>query len=104
MKILIAGLGSIGRRHLRNLIALGEEEIILYHTGQSTLPEEELAGFQIYDDLDSALGSNPTAVIVATPTAKHLDIAIVGTGRVSSFDRKTSFPFAGRSARIPEYR
>jgi Trk K+ transport system NAD-binding subunit len=25
MKILIAGLGSIGRRHLHNLVALGEE-------------------------------------------------------------------------------
>jgi hypothetical protein len=28
MKFLIAGLGSIGRRHFRNLIALGEKDII----------------------------------------------------------------------------
>jgi hypothetical protein len=28
MKFLIAGLGSIGRRHFRNLIALGERDLI----------------------------------------------------------------------------
>ena len=27
MKFLIAGLGSIGRRHFRNLIALGEKDV-----------------------------------------------------------------------------
>ena len=29
MKFLIAGFGSIGRRHLRNLLALGERDILL---------------------------------------------------------------------------
>ena len=35
MKFLIAGLGSIGRRHFRNLIALGEKDIILLAHAQS---------------------------------------------------------------------
>lgn len=30
MKFLICGLGSIGRRHLRNLRALGQSDILLY--------------------------------------------------------------------------
>lgn len=76
MKFLIAGLGSIGRRHLRNLIALGEEDIVLYRTGKSTLPSEELSGHVIEDDLDSALAHNPDAVIISNPTALHLDVAI----------------------------
>ena len=42
MKFMIAGLGSIGRRHLRNLIALGEKDILLYRSGKSTLPDDEL--------------------------------------------------------------
>lgn len=76
MRILIAGLGSVGRRHLRNLVALGERDVALYRTGKSTLPEEDLTGFPVDHDLDSALGRRPDAVIVANPTAVHLDVAI----------------------------
>ncbi len=44
-RFLIAGLGSIGRRHLRNLLALGEHDILLYRTHQATLSDDELLGF-----------------------------------------------------------
>ena len=76
MKFLIAGLGSIGRRHLRNLIALGERDILLLRTFRSTLPDDDLAGFPVETDLQSALAHRPDAVIVANPTAHHLDVAI----------------------------
>ena len=76
MKYLIAGLGSIGRRHLRNLLALGENDIILYRTHHSTLPDDELVNFPVETDLDAALAHNPDAVIVANPTALHLDVAL----------------------------
>lgn len=76
MKFLIAGLGSIGRRHLRNLLALGEQDILLYRTHHSTLPDEELAPFPVETDLADALAHNPDAVIVANPTALHLTVAI----------------------------
>jgi len=77
MKILIAGLGSIGRRHFRNLIALGEKDIILYRSHRATLPDDELAGYPVETDLQEALKKHkPDAVIVANPTALHLDVAI----------------------------
>jgi predicted dehydrogenase len=100
MKILIAGLGSIGRRHLRNLLALGEADkerpldkvgpldILLYRTHKGTpfvkgttvvpssLPEAELAPFPVETDLTAALAWRPQAVIIANPTALHLDVAI----------------------------
>lgn len=76
MKFMIAGLGSIGRRHLRNLVALGERDILLYRTHQSTLPDQELAGFATEKDLAEALAQKPDAVIVANPTACHLDVAL----------------------------
>jgi len=76
MKFIIAGLGSIGRRHLRNLLALGEKDILLYRTHQSTLPDDELMNFPVVQDIDVALSFNPTAVIVSNPTALHLDVAI----------------------------
>jgi predicted dehydrogenase len=76
MKFLIAGLGSIGRRHLRNLLALGERDIILYRTYQGTLPDDDLAGFPVVTDLNAALDERPEAVIVSNPTALHLEVAI----------------------------
>jgi predicted dehydrogenase len=80
MKFLIAGLGSIGRRHLNNLLQLGEQDIVLYRTGQSTLPPAELesAGhqFPVETNLAAALSHRPDAVIISNPTALHLEVAI----------------------------
>ncbi len=76
MRFLIAGLGSIGRRHLRNLLALGQRDIVLYRTYRSTLPEDELKGFPVVTRLEDGLAMEPDAVIVANPTALHTRVAI----------------------------
>jgi len=76
MKTLIAGFGSIGRRHFRNLLALGERDILFYRSKKSTLPDAELANFIIETDLDAALAHKPEAAIVSNPTSFHLDVAI----------------------------
>jgi predicted dehydrogenase len=76
MKFLISGLGSIGRRHFRNLLALGERDILLHRTHRATLPDDELAGFPVETDLPAALAHQPDALIVANPTALHLEVAI----------------------------
>jgi len=76
MKFMIAGLGSIGRRHFRNLQQLGEKEILLFRSHQATLPDAELAGFPVETDLTRALAWKPDVVIVSNPTALHLDVAI----------------------------
>ncbi|HLB65598.1 MAG TPA: Gfo/Idh/MocA family oxidoreductase, partial [Anaerolineales bacterium] len=72
-RFLIAGLGSVGRRHLRNLQALGERAIVLLRTGKSTLPEQELAGLPVEREISAALlRGKPDAVIIANPTSLHL--------------------------------
>src|SRR5512142_683269 len=77
MKFLIAGLGSVGRRHFRNLIALGEKDIVLLRTRKATLPDDELTGYPMETDLQEALQKHKAeAVIVSNPTAFHLDVAI----------------------------
>jgi len=80
MRFLIAGLGSVGRRHLRNLVALGERDIVLLRSGKSTLPDDELDGFPTVTTLEAALDRQPAAVIVSNPTALHLDVAIPAAG------------------------
>jgi len=62
---------------MRNLIALGEKDILLLRTRKTTLPEDELAPFPQETDLQEALEKHkPDAVIVANPTSMHLDVAI----------------------------
>ena len=77
MRFLICGLGSIGRRHLRNLRALGHQDIVLHRTGLSTLPDEEFAGLPVERDLETALDRwRPTAALVTNPTSLHLNVAV----------------------------
>lgn len=76
MKVMIAGLGSIGRRHLRHLAALGVKDLVLYRTHRSSLPEEDLAGYPVETELAAALAHQPDAVVVSNPTALHLEVAI----------------------------
>jgi predicted dehydrogenase len=76
MRLLIVGLGSAGRRHLRNLAALGQQDIVLLRSGKSTLPEAELDGYPAVHDLEAALQAGAQAAVIATPTALHLEAAI----------------------------
>lgn len=76
MKFLIVGFGSIGRRHLRNLQALGERDLVVLRSGKSTLPVDELTGLTVEYDLVKALAHRPDAAVIASPTALHLQSAI----------------------------
>lgn len=77
MKIMIIGLGSIGRRHFRNLRALGVDDLVLVRKNLSTLPEDELKGFPVEWDIQTALEKhNPDGVVVTNPTSEHLETAL----------------------------
>ena len=76
MKFLIAGFGSIGRRHFRNLVTLGEKDILFYRTNKSSLSTDELDDYPVFSDIEQALSQKPDAAIIANPTSLHLDVAI----------------------------
>jgi predicted dehydrogenase len=76
MRFLIAGVGSVGRRHLDNLLALGERDVILLRTGRGGTPAGG-GSFKVEADLHAALAHEPHAVIVSNPSALHMDVAIV---------------------------
>jgi predicted dehydrogenase len=75
-RLLVAGLGSIGKRHLDNLRALGENGVELYRTGRGTLVEGDPQGVRIHRDVESALAGKLRAVIVSNPTALHMPLAL----------------------------
>ena len=76
MRILICGAGSIGERHLRNLLTLGYGEIAVYRT--RNLPFRTLERvFPVYTDLDQALADyRPDVAFVTNPTALHMDTGL----------------------------
>lgn len=90
MKILMVGLGSIGQRHLRNILAaLGNEaEILAYRVRkEKTVITENLAieeGAELdkkyryvsYDNLDSALSASPEVVFICNPSSMHIPVAL----------------------------
>ncbi len=76
MKFLIVGLGSIGRRHFSNLFSLGKKDLLLYRTHKATLPDIDFGDIPCFSDLDATLALKPDGVIVANPTALHLEVAM----------------------------
>lgn len=69
MKILLVGAGgSIGRKHLQNLILLGESEIDLCDPALETAKYKD-----IYDIPTLGVISNYDLIIIASPTDLHLE-------------------------------
>jgi predicted dehydrogenase len=82
MKFLIAGCGSIGQRHIRNLKFLKAGEL----TAFDTLPERrkeagEKYGVEVFDNFDKALKSKPDAALICTPTSLHMQYALEAARR-----------------------
>jgi predicted dehydrogenase len=72
----MVGLGSIGRRHARNLRRLGVTRLSAYRTGRGTLPvDADLGDIPLFATLDEALATKPDIVFVTNPSSLHLHIA-----------------------------
>jgi predicted dehydrogenase len=75
MKILVCGIGSVGERHIRNLLSLGYEDIILYR--MRNLPFRTLErSFPTFSSLDDALAEKPSVAFITNPTSLHLPVAL----------------------------
>ncbi len=74
--LLIVGAGSIGERHLRNLLALGYGNLVVYR--QRNLPFRTLDSGQVrvVTDFAGALALRPKAAFITSPTAQHLPQAL----------------------------
>lgn len=70
LRVAVVGLGSIGRRHVGNLLALGCEV-----SGDDTSSDAEARAKQQYPSLDCAKMAiyRVDAIVIATPWDTHLD-------------------------------
>jgi len=91
MKFLIVGLGSMGRRRIRNLTALKAGEII----GFDVKPErrfeaEHKHGIRAFSSFEEALSQKPDAVIISTPPNLHMHYALSAAKRNLHFFMEAS--------------
>lgn len=94
LKVLFAGLGSIGQRHVRNLRhLLGNDVDILAYRARGDAPVlnadmtvrtgcdlESTYGIRSFHNLEDALEQRPDAVFVTNPNTLHLPVAIRAAG------------------------
>jgi predicted dehydrogenase len=79
MRVAVLGCGSIGRRHLRNLCALGltPDTLWAYDPEPSARRAAAAAiGAREAADLEAVWCERPEVVIVAAPPDRHIDLAL----------------------------
>jgi predicted dehydrogenase len=78
LKVLVVGSGSIGARHIRNLINLGVTNIAVCDSNQDQLTkvQDTYKIKEAYTDFSGALKQGADAVVVCTPTATHVSVAV----------------------------
>ncbi len=74
MRVLQIGLGSMGKRRIRNLTALGITDIVALDFREDRRQEAEAKyGVKTIDKLDEATISGVDAFVISTPPDKHLE-------------------------------
>tara|TARA_B100001057_G_scaffold501148_1_gene621095 strand:- start:3355 stop:4302 length:948 start_codon:yes stop_codon:yes gene_type:complete len=74
-KILICGAGSVGERHIKNLLKIGYTDLIIYRREKKKLRTIKKKIKQ-FTSLNEALKQRPDIAIIANPTNQHVDTAI----------------------------
>jgi predicted dehydrogenase len=74
-RILIIGLGSIGRRHLNNIQKMGYEVAVCRRTIENAEATSREFGIESFASLTDAASWKPNVVLIANPTSEHLKVA-----------------------------
>ncbi len=103
-KVLIAGCGSIGRRHIRNLRELGVRDFVLCDPSEAALDmaAEGLESPRRVDNFADALDSGADAAVIATPSSMHMEMstALAGKGTHLFIEKPLSHTLDGAEALI----
>lgn len=73
MRIIIAGAGSIGKRHAGNLQALGYNNIAFLRRSKEVV--KEFPDILVYNDLENVVSSRKDLLLVCSPAPFHLELA-----------------------------
>jgi predicted dehydrogenase len=81
-RVLVVGAGSIGSRHIRNLLALGADVSVYRYRQTENVRLQELGkGLRVFSSLEEALASDVEAVVIANRTDQHVPVALTAAER-----------------------
>jgi predicted dehydrogenase len=84
MKLAVLGCGSIGRRHLRNLLELGARDVIAYDPVETACRSVETElNIPARMSLDEIWAAKPNAVLITAPSNLHVPLALEAVCRGS---------------------
>jgi predicted dehydrogenase len=94
--VLVVGTGSIGARHIANLLSLGAN-VFTYSYRREARTEPWRESVQSFDHLDAAFTAAPDAIVIANRTDQHLDVALRGArdGRALFIEKPLSHSLTG---------
>ena len=80
-RVLIAGYGSVGRRHVRNLQSLGYSQLMFFRTRRGTMPDDNArpngkSAWLEVCELDAAWSHRPRIAVISNPSASHIEVAL----------------------------
>ncbi len=83
MKFLVIGLGSMGKRRVRNLQALGVDYVAGFDVRKDRRLETKTKyGISVFDDIETAIAeANPDACAICTPPDLHMHYAFLVQAR-----------------------
>ena len=73
--ILVVGYGSIGKRHLTNILARKNMEVIIC-TKRNDLKKRKKKNVKIVNSIHEALSHKPTIAFVTNETSNHIKTSI----------------------------
>jgi predicted dehydrogenase len=86
MRILVIGLGSMGKRRIRNLKRLGYSNIIGFDSREDRRIETSRKyGIKTFSNLEEVLKKKPDMMIISTPPNHHLKYANIAIKKKINF-------------------
>ena len=77
VRALVMGCGSIGKRHIKNLLVLGVKRIVAYDPRADRLRDVK-AAFPVdtVETLEQAWAAQPAVALITAPTSLHVPLAV----------------------------
>jgi predicted dehydrogenase len=100
---IVVGCGSIGRRHIGNLLSLRAGSVVAVDDREDRRREvSERFGIRVHSRFDQAVPSGPSAAVICTPTRSHVPhaMAAVRRGCHLFIEKPVSHSSAGLAALI----
>ncbi len=107
MRLVVIGAGSIGQRHLRNLLALGQDVVAVFDPSDTRRDEVRRVAPErclVTGDERAVFERDADAAVICSPTHRHLDqaLAAVRRGWHAFVEKPLSHTLVGIDALVDE--